>query len=86
MAASEPSATFYSKIRWLVVDTDNWLSEQNSFDPLRLGATDAGRRQFPVKLTMQQVEDSPDVDTDPPVSSGNRRAISIITRLGPLLG
>jgi len=25
------------------------------------------RRQFPVKLAMQQAEDSPDVDTDPPV-------------------
>jgi hypothetical protein len=72
MADSELSATFYSEtswiIRWLVVDTGNWLSERNSFYPLRLGATDAGRRQFPVKLTMQQVEDSPDVDTDPPVS------------------
>jgi hypothetical protein len=25
------------------------------------------RRQFPVKLAMQRAEDSPDVDTDPPV-------------------
>ena len=73
MADLEQSATFYSKtrvqiLRWLVVDTGHWLSERNSFYPLRLGATDARRRQFPAKLTMQQVEDSPDVDTDPPVS------------------
>ena len=40
----------------------------DSFDSLRLGATDARRRQFPVKLTMQQVEDTPDVDTARPVT------------------
>lgn len=34
----------------------------------RLGQPNTARRDFPVKLTMQQVKDSPDVDTDSPVS------------------
>jgi hypothetical protein len=53
-------------IRWLVVDTGNWLSGRKVLLPLSA----LGRlRQFPVKLTMQQVKDSPDVDTDQPVAS-----------------
>ena len=56
-------------IRWLVVDTGNWLSGRKVLLPLSvLGQPDAGACQFPVKLTMQQVKDSPDVDTDRPVS------------------
>jgi PRC-barrel domain len=56
-------------IRWLVVDTGNWLSGRKVLlPPSVLGQPDAGPRQFPVKLTMQQVKDSPDVDTDRPVS------------------
>jgi len=56
-------------IRWLVVDTGHWLSGRKVLlPPSVLEQPDAGRRQFPVKLTMQQVKDSPDVDTDRPVS------------------
>jgi hypothetical protein len=56
-------------IRWLVVDTGHWLSGRKVLlPPSALEQPDAGRRQFPVKLTMQQVKDSPDVDTDRPVS------------------
>jgi PRC-barrel domain len=56
-------------IRWLVVDTGNWLSGRKVLlPPSVLGQPDAGLRQLPVKLTMQQVKDSPDVDTDRPVS------------------
>ena len=56
-------------IRWLVVDTGNWLSGRKVLlPPSVLGQPDAGACQFPVKLTMQQVKDSPDVDTDRPVS------------------
>jgi hypothetical protein len=35
---------------------------------LVLGHLDAQAREFPVRLTMQQVKDSPDIDTDRPVS------------------
>jgi hypothetical protein len=56
-------------IRWLVVDTGNWLSGRKVLLPLSaLGQPDPALRHFPVKLTMQQVKDSPDVDTDQPVS------------------
>jgi hypothetical protein len=56
-------------IRWLVVDTGNWLSGRKVLLPLSaLGRPDQMQRHFPVKLTMQQVKDSPDIDTDQPVS------------------
>ena len=56
-------------IRWLVVDTGNWLSGRKVLLPLSaLGQPDPALRQFPVKLNMQQVKDSPDIDTDMPVS------------------
>src|SRR5579872_2156944 len=56
-------------IRWLVVDTGNWLSGRKVLLPLVvLGQPDPGRREFPVKFTMQQVKESPEVDTDQPVS------------------
>jgi hypothetical protein len=56
-------------VRWLVVDTGNWLSGRKVLLPLSaLGKPDAALHQFPVKLTMQQVKDSPDIDRDRPVS------------------
>ena len=56
-------------IRWLVVDTGNWLSGRKVLLPVSaLGKPDPSLRQFPVKLTMRQVKDSPDVGTDQPVS------------------
>ena len=56
-------------VRWLVVDTGNWLPGRKVLLPLSaLGRPDRALRHFPVKLTMQHVKDSPDVDTDQPVS------------------
>jgi len=56
-------------VRWLVVDTGNWLPGRKVLLPVSaLGQPDQVRRLFPVKLTMQQVKDGPDVDTDQPVS------------------
>jgi hypothetical protein len=56
-------------IRWLVVDTGRWLSGRKVLLPVSaLGRPDRALRHFPVKLTMQRVKDSPDVDTDRPVS------------------
>jgi hypothetical protein len=56
-------------VRWLVVDTGNWLSGRKVLLPLSaLGRPDRALRHFPVKLTMEHVKDSPDVDTDQPVS------------------
>jgi hypothetical protein len=55
--------------RWLVVDTGAWLPGRKVLLPLSaLGQPDGAKRHFPVKLTMRQVKDSPDIDTDMPVS------------------
>jgi len=56
-------------VRWLVVDTGNWLSGRKVLlSPSILGQLDPKGREFLVKLTMQQVKNSPDIATDQPVS------------------
>jgi hypothetical protein len=56
-------------VRWLVVDTGKWLSGRKVLlSPFVLGHLDPKEREFTVELTMRQVKDSPDVDTDRPVS------------------
>ncbi len=56
-------------VRWLVVDTGNWLSGRKVLLPTSvLGHLDREAEKFPVRLTMQQVKDSPEIDTDRPVS------------------
>jgi hypothetical protein len=56
-------------IRWLVVDTGNWLSGRKVLLPsLVLGHIDPKKQEFSVRLTKQQVKDSPDIDTERPVS------------------
>jgi hypothetical protein len=56
-------------IRWLVVDTGNWLSGRKVLLPaFALGHIDPERREFSVRLTRQQVKDSPDIDTKRSVS------------------
>jgi hypothetical protein len=59
-------------IRWLVVHTGDWLSGRKVLLPLSaLGQPDRALRQFPINLTMEQVKDSPAVDTDQPVGSAD---------------
>ena len=73
-------------VRWLVVDTGDWLSGRKVLLPHSvLEKPDRALRQFPVKLTMQKVEDSPDLDTDRPVSRqiGDRNLR--LLRLEPVL-
>jgi len=56
-------------VRWLVVDTGKWLSGRKVLLPtVVLGHPDPTKREFAVRLTMQQVKDSPDISTDRPVS------------------
>lgn len=56
-------------IRWLVVDTGHWLPGRQVLLPVSaLGIPDAGARAMPVRLTMQQVREAPDVSADLPVS------------------
>jgi len=56
-------------VRWLVIDTGSWLSGRKVLlPPSVLGHFSQIGHQFSVRLTMQQVKDSPGVDTDLPVS------------------
>jgi hypothetical protein len=57
------------KIRWLVVETGSWLSErQVLLQPSVIGTADHSRRVLPVRLTKAQVEASPDIARDLPVT------------------
>jgi hypothetical protein len=56
-------------IRWMVVDTGTWLSDRKLLLPtLVLGHPDEQAREFSVRLTKQQVKDSPDINAERPVS------------------
>lgn len=56
-------------IRYLVLKTGNWLSERMVLIPhAALGITDWTSRTFRVNLTMEQVRNSPDIDTEKTVS------------------
>ncbi len=51
-------------IRYLVVDTGTWLSERKVLIPhSALGITDWKSETFQVNLTMEQVRNSPDIET-----------------------
>jgi hypothetical protein len=56
-------------IRWRVVETGNWLTGRKVLlAPSVLGHLDPNGSKFSVSLTMQQVKNSPDIDTERPVS------------------
>jgi uncharacterized protein YrrD len=57
------------KVRWLVVDTGSWLTGRKVLvHPSAIGHADHGSRELTVALTKAQVEDSPDIARDKPVS------------------
>jgi len=56
-------------IRYLVVNTGSWLAGRLVLiSPISVGQTDWESKQFEVVLTKKEVEDSPDIDTQKPVS------------------
>ena len=56
-------------IRWLVVDTGNWLPGRKVLlPPSALAHINHMGRQFSVRLTKQQVKDCPDIESDRAVS------------------
>jgi len=56
-------------VRYLVVETHKWFSNrQVLISPYALGAVSREERQIAVDLTKQQIEDSPSLDSDKPVS------------------
>ena len=56
-------------IRYLVIETDTWLSGRKVLISAEMLLTpDWDKEVFPVNLTMEQVKNSPDIDTEEPVS------------------
>jgi hypothetical protein len=56
-------------VRYLVADTGNWLVDRLVLlSPVSLGDPDWDEQVFPVTLTREQVEGSPRINTDEPVS------------------
>jgi hypothetical protein len=56
-------------IRYLVANTGNWLTGRLVLiSPHSLGLPDADSATLPVHLTREQIENSPPIDTDKPVS------------------
>lgn len=59
-------------IRYLVADTGKWLPGRKVLlSPLSLGAVHLDGKKLDVKLTKNQVENSPDIDTHKPISRQN---------------
>src|SRR5689334_4092581 len=62
-------------IRYLVVDTGNWLPGRKVLiSPHAVRTTQWELRRVDVALTRQQVKGSPDIDTDKPVSRQHEAA------------
>ncbi|MGA7180332.1 MAG: PRC-barrel domain-containing protein [Thiobacillaceae bacterium] len=56
-------------IRYLVVDTGSWLSSRKVLiSPVAIGNSDWTEKILPVSITKEQVKNSPDIDTEKPVS------------------
>jgi uncharacterized protein YrrD len=59
----------YWTIRYLVADTGNWLSDrQVLISPYALRAVNKEEQNIAINLTKKQIEDSPPLDSDKPVS------------------
>jgi hypothetical protein len=68
-------------LRWAVVDMGDWVAgRQVLLPPSAFGQSVPGSRQFPVKLTREQVENSPDLAQDEPVS--RQKEIEIYSHYG----
>lgn len=56
-------------VRWLVIDTGHWLPGRKVLlPPSALGHVNHIARQFTARLTKAEIEASPDISTDAPVS------------------
>ncbi len=63
-------------IRYLVVKTGSWLSGREVLiSPVAIACESYESKKFPVNLTKEQVNNSPDIDTDKPVSRQQELAL-----------
>ena len=59
-------------IRYLIVDTGSWLSSRKVLiSPISVCRPDCQEQTFPLSITKEQVRNSPNIDTDKPVSRQN---------------
>jgi hypothetical protein len=59
-------------VRYLVVDAGSWLNSRKVLiSPIAVRQPDWEARTLPVSITKEQVRNSPDIDTDKPVSRQN---------------
>ncbi|MBK5271923.1 MAG: PRC-barrel domain-containing protein [Bacteroidia bacterium] len=57
------------EIRYLIVKTGNWLTGRKVLiSPQALLVPDWGKEVFPINLSKEQIKNSPDIDTDKPIS------------------
>lgn len=62
-------------IRYLVIDTGSWLfSRKVLISPLAIGQPNLSDKELPVSITQAQVKNSPDIDTEKPVSRQSEKA------------
>lgn len=62
-------------IRYLVVDTGPWLSSRKVLiSPIAISSPNWTEEILPVSITKEQVKNSPDIDTDKPVSRQHENA------------
>ena len=63
-------------VRYLVVETSGWLPDRKVLiSPISVTSVDALERVLTLSITRQQVEDSPGIDTDKPISRGHERSL-----------
>src|ERR1700733_9932653 len=75
------------RVRWLLGDSGNWFTGRLVLvPPAAIGRPDYIRRVLPVKLTKAQVEASPDVLRDRPVSRQNEFKLYEYYGADPALG
>ena len=56
-------------VRYLVVETGSWLSSRKVLiSPVSIGTPNHDEKVLPLSITREQVRNSPDIDTDKPVS------------------
>lgn len=73
-------------VRYLVIETGSWFARRKGLiSPAVLGSLDWGGRTIPVLLTKEQVQNSPDVDAEQPVSRQQELAMARHHRWGDFM-
>ena len=74
-------------IRYMVVETGSWFSEKKVLlSPSIIKQADWENEQFAVGLTKEQIQNSPDIDTDKPVSRQQEEQLSAYYSWDPYWG